>query len=89
MPARQQAALTSPSSPAAAASSWSGARRCDRRAGGVGVGAPASALPASTASAGPGVRFVTTAQGKTWAYAIRDGAVSAVATAAPALARRS
>ena len=51
------------------------------------VGAPASELPASTASAGPGVRFVTTAQGTTWAYAIRDGVVSAVATAAPALAR--
>jgi hypothetical protein len=64
-----------------------GSTASGRSAGGVPVGTPASALPASMASAGSGVRYVTTAQGTTWAYAIRDGAVSAVATAAPALAR--
>ncbi len=63
-----------------------GSSATGRSAGGVSVGTPASALPASTASAGSGVRLQTTARGTTWAYAIRDGAVSAVATAAPGLA---
>jgi microsomal dipeptidase-like Zn-dependent dipeptidase len=64
-----------------------GSTATGRSAGGVAVGTPASALPSSAASAGSGVRFVTTGSGTTWAYAIRDGAVSAVATAAPALVR--
>ncbi|MCW2995286.1 MAG: hypothetical protein JWQ18_2781, partial [Conexibacter sp.] len=49
-----------------------------RSAGGVAVG---------DALSGSGLRTVTTDGGTTWAYAIRNGTVSAVATAAPALAR--
>jgi hypothetical protein len=57
-----------------------------RTAAGVGVGAPARAL-AGTRAAGGGVRYRTTASGA-WAYAVRRGRVTAVATASRALARR-
>jgi hypothetical protein len=55
-----------------------------RSAGGVAVGAPESALSA-TQSAGGGVRYRQTAD-VTWAYLVRDGHVTAVATASPSLA---
>jgi len=62
-----------------------GSTATGRSAGGVAVGAPASALPSGATAAGTGVQVVTSGA-TTWAYAIRDGAVAAVATAAPALA---
>jgi hypothetical protein len=63
-----------------------GSTASGRSAGGVAVGAPASAL-AGSRSAGGGVRFRARDDGGAWAYLVRGGRVAAVATAAGAPAR--